>query len=335
MRRRHLHYLVCPQCRTGGLDAEAERETAGQIETGTLACSACGATYPIVRRIPRFVPMSTYADGFGLQWMKHARTQYDSVSGTTISHDRFFGQTGWPEDLRGETILEVGCGAGRFTEQAAATGATVVSTDLSVAVEANDASNGGKENVLIVQADLYHLPVREGGFSRLFCFGVLQHTPDPARAFSALPRFLSPGGRLAIDVYRRWGRFKQLTITKYWARRLTRGMAPERLYHLCERYLAFMWPVVNIMRSIPVVGTRLLWRLLIADHSRTFALSDAQLREWAVLDTFDMLSPVYDEPQTVGTVEEWFRGSGLDEIRVEGRNALVVGRGRRPPEAGG
>jgi SAM-dependent methyltransferase len=335
MRRHHLHYLVCPQCRAGGLDVKAQRETAGRIESGTLACAACGATYPIIRRIPRFVPMSTYADGFGLQWLKHARTQYDSVTGTTISHDRFFGQTGWPEDLRGETILEVGCGAGRFTEQAAATGATVVSTDLSIAVEANDASNGERENVMIVQADLFHLPVRERDFSRLFCFGVLQHTPDPARAFFVLPRLLTPGGRLAIDVYRRWGRFKQLTMTKYWARRLTRGMTPERLYHLCERYLAFMWPVARMMRAIPVVGTRLLWRLLIADHSRTFALSDAQLREWAVLDTFDMLSPVYDDPQALETVGEWFREAGLIDVQVEGLNALVVARGRRPPEANG
>jgi SAM-dependent methyltransferase len=321
--------MICPQCRSGGLEAEAEREAAGRIETGTLRCSECGAAYPIVRSIPRFVPMSNYADGFGFQWMKHARTQYDSCSGMTISRDRFFGQTGWPASMRGETILEVGCGAGRFTEQAASTGAMVVSTDLSVAVEANDASNGMKDNVLIVQADLFRLPFRDGGFDRLFCFGVLQHTPDPARAFFDLPRYVKSGGHLAVDIYRRWGFFKQLTITKYWARRLTARVAPERLYRLCERYLAIMWPVSKVVRRIPLVGTPLLWRLLVADYSNTYALSDEQLREWAVLDTFDMLSPRYDAPQTVETVVEWFRKAGLDRIDVEGRGALVVGRGRR------
>jgi SAM-dependent methyltransferase len=330
MKREHLRYLVCPQCRSERLEAGAEREEAGRIETGTLTCAECGAVYPIVRWIPRFVPLSNYADGFGLQWTKHARTQYDSSSGTTTSRDRFFGQTGWPAKLRGETVLEVGCGSGRFTEQAAATGAMVVSIDLSAAVEANYASNGEKDTVLIVQADLFRLPVQEGGFDRLFCFGVLQHTPDPARAFFDLPQYVKPGGRLAVDVYRRWGMFKQLTMTKYWARRLTRRMAPERLYRYCERYLSIMWPVAKLVRSIPIVGTRLLWRLLIADYSGRLALSEAQLREWAVLDTFDMLSPVYDDPQTVEAVEEWFRKAGLNEIEVVCRNALVVGRGRRP-----
>ena len=58
-------------------------------------------------------------------------------------------------------ILEVGSGSGRFTEQAAKTGATIISCDYSYAVEANFASNGKNDNVLIVQADLYHMPFGE------------------------------------------------------------------------------------------------------------------------------------------------------------------------------
>src|SRR6185437_11529200 len=123
--------------------------------------------------VPRFVPRENYASGFGLEWTKHARTQYDSYSGIRASELRFFGQTGWPRDLTGELILEVGSGSGRFTEQAVSTGATVVSLDYSYAVEANFASNGARSNLLIVQADIFAMPFRPNTFDRVFCFGVL------------------------------------------------------------------------------------------------------------------------------------------------------------------
>lgn len=66
-----------------------------------LRCDACAADYPIRGHVPRFVPPENYATGFGLQWNKHARTQYDSHTGTTISADRFFHASRWPRTLAG------------------------------------------------------------------------------------------------------------------------------------------------------------------------------------------------------------------------------------------
>ena len=63
---------------------------------------------------------------------------------------RFFESSKWSRDLKGETILEVGSGSGRFTEHAVSTGAMVISLDYSIAVEANYASNGHNKNLLIV-----------------------------------------------------------------------------------------------------------------------------------------------------------------------------------------
>ena len=154
----------------------------------------------MIAGVPRFVPRENYASGFGLEWTKHARTQYDSYSGIPASEQRFFGETGWPRDMTGELILEVGSGSGRFTEQAARTGATVVSLDYSYAVDANNASNGARNNVLIVQADVFAMPFRPRSFDRVFCFGMLQHTPSPSSAFAALPP-CSESGRSVVRGY--------------------------------------------------------------------------------------------------------------------------------------
>jgi hypothetical protein len=53
------------------------------------------------------------------------------------------------------------------------------------------------------------------------------------------------------------------------------------------------------------------------------------LREWAILDTFDMLSPRYDAPQTLENVREWFRVAGLDAVEVEIGYNGIEGRGKK------
>ncbi|MFT5387342.1 MAG: hypothetical protein ACI9E5_000469 [Candidatus Omnitrophota bacterium] len=66
MKRNHLKFLVCPECKNS-LEIHSEKEVVDQgIESGQLHCSTCDIDYPIIRFIPRFVPIDNYASGFGL-----------------------------------------------------------------------------------------------------------------------------------------------------------------------------------------------------------------------------------------------------------------------------
>ena len=333
MRESHLKWLACPACRAALAARADRREADGRIAAGELTCVGCGAGYPIRGGVPRFVPPMNYAAGFGLQWNAHARTQYDSHNGTKISETRFFAETRWPRRLEGEVVLEVGSGSGRFTEQAASTDATVVSVEYSSAVDANYASNGARENVLIVQGDLYAMPVPRGVFNRVVCIGVLQHTPDVARAFRVLPEYVRPGGQLVIDVYKRPRGLRRVLNTKYWVRPLTRRVPPARLYRFVRRYVGAMWPLARALSRIPRAGRHITWALLIGDYRGVLDLSDAQLREWAILDTFDMLAPAYDTPQDLATVRRWFEDAGLAQVEVHYGFNGIEGRGIRPAAA--
>lgn len=327
MRPQHLMHLCCPACR-GDLDLNGEQRVVGEtLDAGTLRCRICGAEYPIVGGVARFVASENYASGFGLQWSIHATTQYDRHSGQPISKRRFFAETEWPRRLDGELLLEVGSGAGRFTDIAASTGAMVVSVDYSRAVEANYAANGLRPNVLIVQADVYALPLRPACFDKVLCIGVLQHTPDPRRAFLALPEYLKPGGELVIDVYAR--RVTAYLGAKYWVRPLTRRIAPTRLYAWVRRYVDLWWPLAGVLRQLPRIGPRLNQALLVPDYS-ALGLRGERLKEWAYLDAFDMLSPRYDKPQTLADVRGWFRDAGLEQVRVRNGYNGIEGKGRRP-----
>ncbi len=329
MKLDHLRYLVCP--RTGRplqLDESCVPEN-GRARQGKLLEPVSGRSYPIVNFIPRFVQQENYASNFGLEWNIHSRTQYDETSGVSLSRERFEKETGWGSDLHGENILEVGSGSGRFTRHALDTGAFVFSYDYSNAVEANYRSNGTRENLLLVQASIYEMPFKRGFFDRAFCFGVLQHTPDPRGSFLAILEHLKPGGKVVSDIYvKNIGRW--LLQPKYWIRPFTRRMASQDLYDAVKKYVDAMWPVARIVRKIPVIGPTLNWKLLIADYSKLLPDADgATLREWAYLDTFDMLSPRYDRPATLKAFRQWHEQAGLVDVDVHyGFNGLE-GRGTK------
>jgi len=278
----------------------------------------------IVRGIPRFIEGERHAHSFGLQWTRHATAQLDSTTGRPISRDRLFSVTRWPERMNGERILEAGCGAGRFTEVLARTGAGVYSFDLSNAVEANHASHGHLPNVHIFQASICAIPFAPGQFDRVLCLGVLQHTPDPAASFRALAAHVRPGGHLAIDVYRK--DFAALLQWKYVLRPLTKRLPPERLYRMVAAVVPRLIPAARFVRRVAERwGSRL---LPIAEYSH-LGLTQELNEEWSVLDTFDMLSPAHDHPQTLRTVQRWFADEGLTDVVVERGPNGIIGRGIR------
>lgn len=320
MKKEWTDHLRCPDC-AGEIGCASVEEMRGdRVLVGRLRCAKCAKEYPVIGGVPRFVSSDNYTESFGFEWLRHARTQYDEASGTNITVRRFFAETQWPGELPGEKILEVGGGSGRFTAIAAKTGAFVVSLDFSRAVEANYASNGSRDNVLIVQADMYRMPFPTGYFDRLYCLGVIQHTPDVERAFKNLPRFLKPGGRIAMDCYVKMRGilpfFLRLTSTTYRARSITKRMPHDRLYSFCTRYMNFMWPLAKILGRSPRAGSFLLRRLMIPPYFGVYDLPEQTLKEWMILDMFDSLSPAYDSPQFIDVVEKWFRDCDLDAIDV-------------------
>ena len=331
MKKSLLRLLRCLDCRSELelLPAKTEGE---EITEGSLKCRRCARSYPIVGAIPRFVPAENYAHSFGVQWNEFRQTQLDSHTGLPLSRERFFFSTGWaPEELDGALVLDVGCGAGRFAEVALDCGAEVVARDYSSAVDACWKNLGHRPKLHVLQGDIYGLPFEPGSFDRVYCLGVLQHTPDVAAAFAALPRQVRPGGRLGVDVYPKL--LRNLLWSKYWVRPFTKGMAPDRLFRLVKWLVRYLLPVSLAISRVPVIGPKLRFALPVANHAPDWPLSPAQVREWAVLNTFDMLAPAHDHPQTQQTLRRWFENAGLREVRVF-RRGHIVGYGRKAgPEA--
>jgi len=316
----------CPDC-----GSPLAFDPSGASGDGTLRC-AHGHQFPYVGGIARFRSDSGYAASFGEQWNRFRRTQLDKFNGTTLSRDRFFTGTGWsPDDLRGASVLEVGCGAGRFTQVMLDAGAAVFAVDYSNAVDACVANNGPSNRLCAAQADIYRLPFARGSFDFVFCYGVLQHTPDPHRAFLSLVPFLKPGGRLAVDVYRRAWELQPYK-SKYLWRPITTKMSTERLFRLLEWFIPRWLPVDTAIKRIPFLG-RVLGMIVPCWNYAFLPLTREQRVEWAILDTFDALAPVYDLPQSESTLRRWFEEARLLSIDVRVGGNGVLGNARGPAAA--
>ncbi|MDA3861606.1 MAG: methyltransferase domain-containing protein, partial [Melioribacteraceae bacterium] len=225
MKKEHLKYLRCPKTKKP-LKLRIDIIVGDRVKEGSLIEPVSGNNYPIINFIPRFVQLNNYTNNFGLQWNIHCSTQHDNSSGFNISKDRFEKETMWGKSCPNEIILEAGCGSGRFTQHALSTGALVISFDFSSAVEANYQINGEHENLLIVQASIYEMPFDSHFFHKVFCFGVLQHTPSPRDSFTCIVNAIKPGGKISSDIYRK--DFASLFLTpKYLVRTFTKKMKPE------------------------------------------------------------------------------------------------------------
>ena len=288
-----------------------------------------GYVVPFGDNVVRFREDDGYNDSFALQWKAFRLTQYDDRNDTTLTRDRYLRETGWPADgLDGEYILEAGCGAGRFTSILAKTGANLVSMDYSSAVDVSAEVNGDAANVVFAQADILDLPFSLGSFDRVFCHGVIQHTPDPAKTFQRLNEMVKPGGLLSIDVYLKDGKvrpWKSKYLWRWWSTRV----APEKLLGFLAWFIPKWLPIDTVIKRLPILGKFLgafipCWNYFYTD------LPTELKRQWAILDTFDALAPTFDNPVTLAEIDGWFRDAGYVGYEVrEGGNG-VVGNGRKP-----
>jgi SAM-dependent methyltransferase len=306
-----IELLRCPNC----------KGTLAQQPEG-YRCANCNVNYPKQNDVVRFVDPKNYADSFGYQWKRYARTQLDHDEVRDSERD-FRMKTGFtPELLKGKLVLDVGCGMGRFAEVATRWGARVVGIDLSAAAEVAAVNLSSREFVAL-QADVFRLPFPRESFDCIYSVGVLHHTPNCEQAVKVLPQYLKPGGSMAVWLYSgysKWYRFSDIH------RIYTRRMSAKTLHGLLSVAVPFFYHLDRGLRVIPLVGPPVAG---IVHH--VFPVNRQPDPQARILDTFDWYSPEYQSKHTYEEVFRWFESCGLEDLHV-GETSISV-RGRKPSGA--
>ncbi len=284
--------------------------------TDTGLVDSFGNIFPIVKGVARISELENYTENFGVQWNKFDKTQLDNeIGGLNLSRRRFFAETHWDqEDLTGQCILEVGSGAGRFSKVVLEhTKAMLYSVDYSDAVTANFKNNNqvAPDRFHLFQASIYEMPFQNDSFDKVFCLGVLQHTPDFDASVKSLISKTKPGGEIVVDFYPIKGWWTKIHA-KYILRPITKRLNHTRLMNWIEVNIDWL---IKTEQALHKLGLGVVARFLpIVDIQGGFpkGLSKAEIREWAVLDTFDMFSPAYDNPQRIKDVVAMFKRHGAE-----------------------
>lgn len=292
--------------------------------------SETGEKFPIVNGIPRFVSEDNYAAAFGNQWKTFPKPQLDKHAGSTWSKDRLERCLGIPvAELKGKTVLETGCGAGRFTEVFVEAGAQIHSVDLSAAVETARDNVGNHPNVVYAQADINELPFPKNSFDYVVCLGVVQHTPDPEKTISRLYEYVKSGGTLVIDHYR-W-RLSYFFNSKPLWRKYIKRLPSDKSMRLVHRLVDFFFPLHWKYRHNKVA-----WWLLhrispLIEYTRTYPEKDYQWQyEMSLLESHDSLTDYYKHLRTEKSIRKTLERLMAKNIHVTRGGNGVEARAMKP-----
>lgn len=358
-----LEDLVCP-C-SGELELTRHFESpsngsqhSAEIMNGWLRCAKCGENFPIIRGVPRMLLGSLrstlqqeYPEFFS-QSQEHMAADPGSEPQSKLRTMRSFGYE-WrhfsdfrpegeanfrwyfasypPEALRGKILLDAGCGKGRHLFYAAQHAHKVIGVDLSPAVDAAFDNAGHLDNVHIVQADLFHLPLRPQTFDMVYSLGVLHHLPEPEAGFREILRYGKPGGDVLVYLY--WS----LNDEPRWKQHLLRlvGMVRQVTTRLPFPLLrAFSWCVAVGCEICFVAPYRWLRNTRWKAFAETLPLKLYADFPFRLLyqDQFDRFSAPIENRYDREQVKGWLTRSGLEDCDIV-RGAGWRAMGKLPSSA--
>ena len=212
-------------------------------------------------------------------------------------------------DLKGKTILDIGCGSGRFTKWGALCGAKVAfGTDLGESVEIAYQLTKEMKNVCIVQADIYNMPF-EKQFDIAYSIGVLHHLPQPQEGFSSLPKTLKPGGKMIIWVYNRRNNKRALYFYEP-LRDLLKKLPKPLLFKLCYIPGAIVHLLNYSTHFCNFIGAKNLAKKMPFTYYANFPFN------MKLNDAFDVLATPKSNYYYVEEIEKWFSNAKLKDVKA-------------------
>lgn len=213
------------------------------------------------------------------------------------------------KSLKGKLTVDIGCGSGRFTKQAALAGAQIsYGTDLGESVEVAFALTKELPNVCIVQADIYAMPF-QNSLDIAFSIGVLHHLPEPQNGFSRLPDVLKPGGQMLIWVYNRRNNNRALYL--YEPMRSALKHIPKPLLFRLGALPAGVVQACNYVTvGLNKAGLKKAAKKVPFSYYANFPFN------MKLNDAFDVLATPKSNYYYVEQIEKWFSDAKLTQIKA-------------------
>lgn len=262
-----------------------------------------------------------YATNFGSQWKDFQQVQIDSLNQNNISQ-KFLKRILFNDEniLKNKNILEIGCGAGRFTEYLVKHAKLCVSVDLSTAIFHNVSK--GNKNLILVKADIMRLK-NKFKFDIVFCRGVIQHTPDPFLTIKLLHKFINEDGNIFFDIYKmpKFGLFHPKYLI--WRPLVQFFFTYDGLKKFLIKNINWILKLKKFIRKI-FFNSYFISDCFIPvwSYEDKLPLSKELHTQWAILDTLDGLFAKFDKPKTNSNILKFLKNNNFKVINNDKKNNI-------------
>jgi SAM-dependent methyltransferase/uncharacterized protein YbaR (Trm112 family) len=227
-----------------------------------------------------------------------------------------------------QTVLDAGCGAGRWAYGVAARGPRVIAVDLGRSIEVARA-NTPRDRVDCIQADVIALPLASASVDWAYSLGVLHHTRDPELGLNRIVDAVRPGGAVLLYLYYALEHRGALFRSIFKAVDLTRRVVSRQPRPVARAVAttfagAVYWPLARTAALLERAGAGGIASKLPLSFYRN--LSFATMRNDS-LDRFGTQRELrYSRDEMIGLMER----AGLREIEISPRPPFWHGVGRKP-----
>lgn len=249
---------------------------------------------------------------FGYEWHRYAemRPEYEAQFRCWTVHLQ-------PDDWRGLTFLDVGCGMGRNSYWPMVYGAKA-----GLAIDLDERSLAAARRTLsafpavrVERRSAYEIGCQDA-FDLVFSIGVIHHLAEPERAINAMVRAAKPGGRVLIWVYGREGNRLLLSMLNPLRRVLFARLPVPLVHHLSLYPTAILWLALRL--GLARTAYLAMVRRFSFSHLRSIA--------------FDQMLPRIAHYWERETVERLLREQGLMNVQVATVNDISWSAiGTKPP----
>jgi SAM-dependent methyltransferase len=249
---------------------------------------------------------------FGVEWNAfHGFSELD----LQYTGDMYFDIV-TPEMLNDQsTVIDIGCGSGRWIKYLDGRYKKIVGLDPSEAIFAADKLLGKNDKVELVRASTDDIPFPDGYFDFGYSLGVLHHIPDTEKALIDSVKKVKTGGHFLVYLYYRFENRPFYFRFFYWLSNLIRKgvrKLPHKLKRAVCDFLAIVlyMPFVLLCRFLRFIG--------VPEKVRFHIPLQAYERQSFYIirnDSLDRFGTPLEQRFSTKEITAMMKKAGLDEIR--------------------
>jgi len=196
-------------------------------------------------------------DSFSAEWSKFNNFSEKEIN---LAGDQYFDIVS-PNIYSGKSVLDVGCGTGRWSKYLASKVHILEAIDPSDAVISAAKLLQNEKNIRISKASVNGIPFPDNSFDFVFSLGVLHHIPDTQNAMYECVKKVKSGGYFLVYLYydfdNRGKFYKLLFLASNLIRRVV-CILPSTLKKAACDFLALLvyLPIISISKFLLLIGVK-------------------------------------------------------------------------------